>query len=420
MLRNGTNAAALSIVSEQATRAPPARALKERPMDSGQHSLDPSDQVQPALARIVQDFGIEALSDPALLTGLCADALGDLPREARLIVNASKNRIPELLSQRMTDFGAQTAVTMTATTLCEQESLDPAAATWVVAQLATAMGFGTTQGQPLPPPPVNPQATLDPTVTTGGTQPGGQPGPPYVGQGVPPQGPQPPATVGATPPPVPPPFAPGGQPPLGPPPIGGSPQSDRPWWRNPKIDALIGAAVVVIVVVVVVVILTENSGPKYPYPSDVQAAFLKTCDSGHGGGPAQAQACNCFLGWLQANRPLSEVTNASTATLRADIAAAKSACPTLTFNNTNTNTNTNTNKRNTNTNTNTNKRNTNTNTNTNKRNTNTNTNTNSNTNASEPSVGNRSVLHDVADVTATQSGSNIWFHPATGATAVVA
>ena len=66
-------------------------------MDSGQHSLDPSNQVQTALAHIVQDYGVAALSDPDILAGLCADALGDLPREARLIVNASRSRIPELL-----------------------------------------------------------------------------------------------------------------------------------------------------------------------------------------------------------------------------------------------------------------------------------------------------------------------------------
>ena len=164
-------------------------------MDSGQHSLDPSNEVESALARIVHDYGVGTLSDPELLTGLCADALGDLPREARLIVNASKSRIPELLSQRVKDFGTQAAVTMTSTTLCEQESLDPAAATWVVTQLATAMGFGSQPDQPLPPPPVDPNAT----VTAGTTFGQGSPLPP------PPQPqPQPPYQTPLPPPPVPP------------------------------------------------------------------------------------------------------------------------------------------------------------------------------------------------------------------------
>ena len=364
----------------------------------------------------------------------------------------------------MTDFGAQTAVTMTATTLSEQESLDPGAATWVVAQLATAMGLGTTQGQPLPPPPVNPlppppvnpQGTLDPTVTVGGTQPGGQPGPPYGGQGVPPQGPQPPATVGATPPSVPPPFAPGGQPPVGPPPTapggtGGTGASGR----GPVLAIALGAVGVVIIIIIVAFLVFGGSSNSAQSTAASAVSALQTGDYNKLCGlvvPASQATCandvkkaaelhvafpNLRLGVVTVTGTTATAMLTCTgATYCSDFTGMSNEAHLVQVNgtwyiasnglvnpntNSNPNTNTNTNKRsNTNTNTNTNKRsntNTNTNTNTNKR-SNTNTNTNTNANASsKPSVGNRSVLHDVADVT--QSGSNIWFYPATGATAVV-
>ena len=331
-------------------------------MDSGQHSLDPSDQVQPALARIVQDFGVDALSDPELLTGLCADALVDLPREARRIVNASKNRIPALLSQRVKDFGAQTAVTMTATTLCEQESLDPAAATWVVAQLATAMGFGITQGQPLPPPPVNPQGTLDPTMTGGVIQPGGQPSPPQVGQPSPPLGGLPNPPQGGLPnPPQ------GGQPS---PPYGGQPSP--PYGYAPQAQGvgpkapLNGFAVASLVLGIIGIFFGFILAIIFGIIALVQIRNSEGRQRGKGMATAGLILSGVWIVVLGIIIALHKPTPTP---------------PTTTPPNSNSN----------------------------------------NTNASGmPPVGNRSPLYDVADVSTTPpTGSNIWFYPAVRATAVV-
>ncbi len=112
--------------------------------------------------------------------------------------------------------------------------------------------------------------------------------------------------------------------------LGAPAKQAKPWWQNPKVSVPLGVAAVVIIVVAVIVATTNHSNA---YPASVRSEFLKGCDSNDGGGAAQAAACNCFLNWLEANRPEAQTVKADESTIAADVAAAQSSCPNLVYSN---------------------------------------------------------------------------------------
>jgi len=107
---------------------------------------DSSGNARRALQGIVRDpqFGPAALSQPAVMTNLLKDLLPDEPREAGLIVAAAQAD----LAGTLRGYAAQgvdpgTAVRLTAGSFVSNTSHTPQACTWIVTELAAALGMDT-------------------------------------------------------------------------------------------------------------------------------------------------------------------------------------------------------------------------------------------------------------------------------------
>src|SRR5262252_4442553 len=163
-----------------------------------------------ALHGIVSDpsFGTAALSQPTVMSNLLKDLLPDAPREAGLIVAAAQadlaGALRGYLAQGM-DLG--TAARLTAGSFINNTSHTPEACSWVVNELAVALGVDSA-GQPPPtqaaspaqdPVTVQAPATQSPWASPSG--PGGAPAWPPPG----PAGHPVPVPPGPAPWPVPPP-----------------------------------------------------------------------------------------------------------------------------------------------------------------------------------------------------------------------
>ena len=106
------------------------------------HAIDPDGHARRALAAAVAEYGPQALSNPAVMDGICRDRLSQLPGEAVLIGSAARTDVPALLRARIPGEGADGAIKSVARTLAEAHALDPAASVWVVREYARALGLG--------------------------------------------------------------------------------------------------------------------------------------------------------------------------------------------------------------------------------------------------------------------------------------
>lgn len=111
-------------------------------------AFDPGGAARSVLQSAVADFGARVLSNPAIVDGICDDRLPEWPREASLISTAARADVADLLQQQAGGIGADTAVRLTAGTLAESRSLDPAACVWVVSEFARALGYHVSDGLP--------------------------------------------------------------------------------------------------------------------------------------------------------------------------------------------------------------------------------------------------------------------------------
>ena len=110
------------------------------------HVIDPAGHARRALEAAVAQYGPQALSNPAIMDGICRDRLSQLPGEAILIGSAARTDVPALLRARMAGEGTYGAIQSVATTLAEAHALDPAGCVWVVREYARALGFIAPQG----------------------------------------------------------------------------------------------------------------------------------------------------------------------------------------------------------------------------------------------------------------------------------
>ncbi len=109
-------------------------------------TFDPGGEARSVLQSAVADFGVRVLSDPAIVDGICEDRLPEWPREASLISTAARADVADMLQQQAGGIGPDTAVRLTAGTLAESRSLDPAACVWVVGEFARALGYQVSDG----------------------------------------------------------------------------------------------------------------------------------------------------------------------------------------------------------------------------------------------------------------------------------
>jgi len=156
---------------------------------------DRSGAARRALQGIVADqhFGIAALSQPAVMTNLLKDLLPDEPREAGLLVAAAQADLAGALrGYQAQGLDTGTATRLTAGAFVNSTSHTPEACTWVVTELAMALGMDPA-GQsgltatPLMQPTLAQQTQAGPTFTPG--QPAWQAGqPPQLAGAAPVQG----------------------------------------------------------------------------------------------------------------------------------------------------------------------------------------------------------------------------------------
>jgi hypothetical protein len=202
---------------------------------------DSSGTARNALNGIVKDphYGAGALSQPAVMSNLLKDLLPDEPREAGLLVAAAQADLAGALRGYLAQgLDPATAISLTTGSFVTSTSHTPEACSWVVNELAVALGLNLAAktAEPVAAPPPEPPP---PTVLAAAG--------PGLGQAVPPQ----------TSPPQAPPFqSPALQsPPLqtpspyAPPPWGIPPKPQRPGRANAVAAALVGFAGAVLVLI---------------------------------------------------------------------------------------------------------------------------------------------------------------------------
>jgi hypothetical protein len=120
---------------------------------------DATGNARRALRGIVTDphYGAAALSQPAVMSNLLKDLMPDQPREAGLLVAAAQSDLAGMLrgyAGQGVDPG--TAIRLTSGSFVANTSHTPDACTWVVTELAAALGMQA--GQPTAP---SPTGTVD-------------------------------------------------------------------------------------------------------------------------------------------------------------------------------------------------------------------------------------------------------------------
>src|SRR5579862_8112556 len=111
--------------------------------------MQPSDnraEVRAALQAIVSDpsLGQQALSDRHLMAGVIKDYLPDAPREAGILVAAVEHGVPGTLRGHVaTGMVVPTAISRTASWFADLTMYAPDASSWVVGEIAHAMGLST-------------------------------------------------------------------------------------------------------------------------------------------------------------------------------------------------------------------------------------------------------------------------------------
>lgn len=109
-------------------------------------TFDPQGEARKVLQGAIADFGEKVLSNATILEGICEDRLPESPREASLISSAARADVPGMLQQQVGGVGPDAAVRLTAATLADSRSLDPAACVWVVGEFARCLGYQVSEG----------------------------------------------------------------------------------------------------------------------------------------------------------------------------------------------------------------------------------------------------------------------------------
>jgi len=131
---------------------------------------DRAGQARRALHGIVRDphYGSAALSQPAVMSNLLKDLLPDEPREAGLLVAAAQADLAGTLRGYVAQgLDSGTAVSLTANSFIASSSHTPEACTWVVTELALALGMdpsATPAQQVTVPPPGQPTVIAAPNA----------------------------------------------------------------------------------------------------------------------------------------------------------------------------------------------------------------------------------------------------------------
>ncbi len=113
--------------------------------DTGTNTVNGRREARSTLQFAVENYGQRVLSNASIIEGICEDRLPDFPREASLITNAAKADVATMLAQQVAGVGPDTAVRLTATTLAQSRSLDPAGCIWVVSEFARCLGYDVSE-----------------------------------------------------------------------------------------------------------------------------------------------------------------------------------------------------------------------------------------------------------------------------------
>jgi hypothetical protein len=114
--------------------------------------LDPEGRVRAALDAIVGDplYGPDVLCRPQVLANLLSDYAPDTPRETGLLETAARAGVPEILDgYARQGLDPATAVRLAASSLSDTAAFADEACSWVVAEIARALGMpGTDAASP--------------------------------------------------------------------------------------------------------------------------------------------------------------------------------------------------------------------------------------------------------------------------------
>ena len=111
--------------------------------------LEHAQQARVALRTIVTEHGPEVLSRPRVLSNLLADLLPDAPRIARILVAAAQDHISEELREHTSaGMDAATASRLAATAFADATMFPLDVCTWVVGEIALALGLVSDNSAP--------------------------------------------------------------------------------------------------------------------------------------------------------------------------------------------------------------------------------------------------------------------------------
>jgi hypothetical protein len=111
--------------------------------------LEHAEQTRLALRTIVTEHGPEILSRPRVLSNLLADLLPDAPRIARILVAAAQDHISEELREHTSaGMDAATASRLAASTFADATLVPLDVCTWVVGEIALALGLVSDNSAP--------------------------------------------------------------------------------------------------------------------------------------------------------------------------------------------------------------------------------------------------------------------------------
>jgi hypothetical protein len=122
------------------------------------YAWDANGEARAALDVVVQDYGVDALSNSQFLMSLLKDLLPGAPRESNVLVAAAEVNVAGVLRDRLAQhISTDAAVAQAAGLLEERTGLAPDACQWAVRQMAEMIGLPVEAGETRP----QPQAAQD-------------------------------------------------------------------------------------------------------------------------------------------------------------------------------------------------------------------------------------------------------------------
>jgi hypothetical protein len=126
--------------------APPAAEPSARYQGADRSDGHPV-KVRAALRQVISEHGPEALSRPSQLANLMKDLLPDDPAISRMLVAAAEEHIADQLrDQASTGIDDATAIRLAAASFASRTMFDLGTCTWLIRELATALGLTTDDG----------------------------------------------------------------------------------------------------------------------------------------------------------------------------------------------------------------------------------------------------------------------------------